>query len=177
MLWLGLLIAAICGYKPTSFPDLKNGEVLLTGILVASGYALGIMVDRIAREICEFFFDPKRRQGESARNEAEVRETRMENDIKTRSEVLGKEIEYNRSRLRICRSWALNFLFASAAFGIWNSRVTAVPLAKCSIIIAVGCTFSIGMFLVSRMLMVDHSKNLEKSSAYIESQASRESFK
>src|SRR5215831_14494516 len=116
LLWLGLLIAAIFGYKPNTFPDLNSGEVaLLTGLLVAAGYALGILVDRISREICSLLFGPRATQA--------THETRLENLIKTSSETLGKEIEYNRSRLRICRSWALNLLFASIAFEIWNSRV------------------------------------------------------
>lgn len=166
LLWLGLLLAAIFGYNPQSgLPDLNTGVLaVLTGFLTGFGYALGIVFDRISRNICGSLF--------KADLPADTLE-RMERVIKTSNEALSKEIEYNRSRFRVCRSWALNLLLACGAFALWNIRVGVVPFWKCVEVIAMGCTLSGVTLWAAWRLLRDYEINLQESVKFLTSQDSR----
>jgi hypothetical protein len=171
LLWLGLLLAAIFGYNPQSgLPDLNTGVLaLFTGF----GYALGIVVDRISRNIFEYLF--KRRKSHTELHAAAALET-MENVVLTSDEALARQMQYNRSRFRICRSWALNLFLVSGAFALWNIRVAAVPFWKCLAVISMGCALSCATLWIAWLLRRDYEINLQKSFNFIMSKRSRGEF-
>ena len=76
------------------------------------------------------------------------------------SETLGRQIQYNRSRLRICRAWVLNVFLASIAFVVWNARVGAVPFFPALILVGTGLAVCLLLGWTARALSRDHYINV-----------------
>jgi hypothetical protein len=84
--------------------------------------------------------------------------------ILTNSEELNFQIKYNRSRLRICRSWVINFFLIAVASAVWAytwkpSALVLLPLL--SLFLA-----SIS-FLAWFKLSKDYYTNIQASYTYL----------
>jgi hypothetical protein len=115
--WMGVFAAAV--FRCTLYPPAAagTGELLAA---VAMAYVLGIMMDRIARELWgRFLFRPRRLHRTPTHD--------VERVICNKSERLWNTCVYNRSRLRICRAWTLNFALLAIAYAVWNARVNEHP--------------------------------------------------
>jgi hypothetical protein len=112
LVWLALFLATALGYSESSIdPRLLAPTVLLP--LLSFAYVLGILVDRAA-DWCFNSFDAKDRQryfGDSPDDYYEARRIMV-----VHGSVLWAHLEYGRSRLRICRGWALNAVLLWLAF-------------------------------------------------------------
>ena len=89
--------------------------------LVSLVYVLGIVVDRIADGIFEKFW------GNDIRNRVFADKNsyyRARSAIFSSSEAIAELLEYNRSRLRICRGWALNSVMLIIATNLYASLRT-----------------------------------------------------
>jgi hypothetical protein len=113
-LWLLLVVGAVFGLvlSPRTF-SLSTAELLP---LVAMTYVLGILMDRIAREVMGKFLSVPKPFDVIPIADAE----RL---ICEKSERLWSTCTYNRSRLRICRAWSANFALLALAYAAWNIRV------------------------------------------------------
>ena len=104
--------------------------------------------------------------------EKEVKDETMSASMKeryilTNSEELSAQITYNRSRLRVCRSWIINFLLIAISSGIWGfsislSQYILFPLT--CIILAI-VTFSVWIKLAE-----DYYENIEQTFAFLAKQ-------
>jgi hypothetical protein len=154
--WLSLLIAAALGYRfDEGIPKLDTSLLVVFGGVAC---VLGIVVDRLA-------YAPLKpiegAQSNAIVGGAGYREPEeMERDVLVSSEVLARQVQYNRSRLRICRAWVVNALLISVAFVVWNVRVGVVPLLPSLVAVGVGFSVCILMAWATRALVRDHYKNV-----------------
>jgi hypothetical protein len=129
-------------------------------------------MDRLAFE----FFKPLERMHERALRQKPgipSPET-IERLILISSKALGQQIQYNRSRLRICRAWALNGLLTTFAFAAWNLRVAAVAPPLCIILVASGLVVSVMIGWVAFAISRDHYNNLSQSYRFLTDESVRD---
>lgn len=168
--WLGLFIAGILKKKITLPGD---GNRLLP--LVALVYVLGIVTDRPIRDFfipmvetkanAEVFTSEKIKRIKAIAPFIEENNLTMELEkyIRSHSDPLAAKIDYNRSRLRICRSWVLHFLLIGPVFLFWNARVKAVS-RRAALAIAVVTLCLSGLTLRTTWLLArDHQRDLAES--------------
>jgi len=163
VLWLSLAVASIFGYRfNKGFPQV---DPLLLIALGGIAYLLGIVIDRLAFSI--FGIIEKKNQelvlGKSGMPTARV----IERYILLNSDKLASQILYNRSRLRICRAWILNFALITLAFTGWNLRVKALSFSQWFGI----TTLSIGLCFLTAWIALtlsrDHYKNILESYEFL----------
>ncbi|MEM6796637.1 MAG: hypothetical protein AAF725_21880, partial [Acidobacteriota bacterium] len=127
LIWLALLFASVLGYdlSAASSGTLSLGTVVP---ILSLGYVSGILVDRLA----DWTFDslwPRRH--ENAYREAGLDEGAEEEDgastfyrdrrwLVLEAPRLWQFIEYGRSRLRIARGWALNWILLAATISLYS---------------------------------------------------------
>jgi hypothetical protein len=146
--WLLLFAAAALGWQPPqSFPHL-GGEALVP--LSALSYVLGIIVDRIARELFG------RVLSNASAHAAGTPLADSERLICEKSERLWNTCVYNRSRFRICRAWILNFAMIAVAYATWNARVGIHAWRHSAAIIALACLCSLLAAWVTARLNRDY---------------------
>src|SRR5215475_13314350 len=126
VLWLALAVAAIFGYRFNK--GVPHNEPRFLVALGGIAYHLGIVIDRFAYSMFSIF--EKKNQalvlGKSGLPAARV----IEKYILLNSDKLAYQILYNRSRLRVCRAWILNFALITLAFTGWNLRVKALSFSQ-----------------------------------------------
>lgn len=172
--WLALLIAAITGYSFSVFPP-QAGTPLAVGATVGIVYVLGIVADRLVRRL--FGATVERAAKRRVFTDARVQHVttlapyidkdnlpmEIEKFVRAHSEALGKKIDYNRSRFRICRAWVLHFAFIALVFPIWASRSSVCGAG--AIVTVTGIL--LGLFAltlcVAVLLATDHQKDLLES--------------
>ena len=126
--WIILFVAAAFGWALSPHAaTLGAGE---TAAVTVMAYVLGIIMDRIARALWgAFLFRPDHIHGTKTEDAERV--------ICSKSERLWNTCVYNRSRLRICRAWTLNFALLAITYAVWNARVHAHPWEHSTAIILV----------------------------------------
>jgi hypothetical protein len=114
-LWMAFLTAAIFGL---SFQEIVTNTNVFTLVpIVGLVYVLGIIVDRLGYGL---FSNPEARILKGMlKPDSTPSLNEMEKFVLTNSEKLGLQVSYNRSRLRICRSWCINFFLIGVTTGIW----------------------------------------------------------
>jgi hypothetical protein len=144
--WVVLLVLTVFGYNPVSLDLLKSPTVAVATLPII--YVLGIITDRMADAIFEWKWDRNLKATSCGSRENYERAKRS---IVHRSDKLAELMEYGRSRLRICRGWALNsvltiivlnvFLWSSPDLGLNKVRLSTF----CStglLLLAIGAWFS-----------------------------------
>lgn len=171
--WVALFVAAIMGSKldPAVFKD----NPALLGLLTAAAYVLGIVVDRLARGIFMPTLEVRARRAvfteERIRRirelapfiEADKLTMEIEKLIRAGSEALAAKIDYNRSRLRICRAWVWHFLLLAVAFVCWNVRLTVFQSWEVAGLVTLDLLFAGLALRATCLLAVDHQKDLAES--------------
>jgi hypothetical protein len=161
--WLSLLVAAALGYRfDEGIPKLDPSLLVALG---GVAYVLGIVVDRLAYALLGPIERAQSNAIVAGAGYPEPQE--MERDVLASSEALGRQVQYNRSRLRICRAWAINALLVSVAFVVWNVRVRVVPLRPSLVLVAAGLSVCILMAWTTRALVRDHYKNIFASYEFL----------
>ena len=156
VVWLAFLLAAVLNYRFDGQIPEPNGFML--AMFTGAAYVTGIVVDRLARLAFGGMSDKHRTALLPSASYPSVE--MMERFIIVSADSLGQQIQYNRSRLRICRAWTRNFLLVGATFTGWNIRVGAVNprawmvLATCVLILAAATAW------VTILLSRDHYANL-----------------
>jgi hypothetical protein len=165
--WLSLLLAAAFGYRfDAGIPKLDASSLVALG---AVAYVLGIVVDRMAYALLKPV--EKAQSGEIIERAHHPDAQEMERYILVSSDALGKQIQYNRSRLRICRAWVLNALLVLLAFVIWDVRVGSLPFVLSLALVGIGLAVCVVMAWTVRALLRDHYKNLLGSYDFLKKNA------
>jgi hypothetical protein len=158
-IWLALLLGAVLGYRVQE--GLPKFDTPALVALAAVAYVLGIVVDRLARNA---FRSLEARLSKRILGTEDLPAPHLlEREVLAASEILGFQIQYNRSRYRICRAWVFNSAFITLAFIAWSLRVRAVGLWEGLVLAAAGallCTFSAW---AACTLARDHYNNLKES--------------
>jgi hypothetical protein len=146
MAWLVLLAAALFGFSPSGLGEHLFSLAALFPVL-ALAYVLGILVDRIADWMLEKW-DRKHLQeffGED--RDAYFRDRRT---LITGAPALWNHLEYGRSRLRICRGWALNAALLLLSFNLFLIFGQKAPsLSPIQIL-----CFNLGLLLVAALCIL-----------------------
>lgn len=171
--WLALFLAAILGYRFDT--DLLQENPALIGTLTAIVYVLGIVVDRLVRDLfmptleakaMRSVFTPERigriKAIAPGIDEGNL-SMEMEKFIRANSESLAHKIDYNRSRLRICRAWVLHFALIGVGFTWWNYRVQLVDAATQVWLLSGDVLLMVLTWRVAYLLARDHHKDLIES--------------
>ncbi len=114
--WIMLLVLTIFGWQWINLNSIVAAVSAISALSLI--YVLGIVFDRVADTIFEKICGEKLRS-KFFKSTADYYNSRRV--ILTRAERLSTLLEYGRSRLRICRGWAVNsilLLIASQSF-IW----------------------------------------------------------
>jgi hypothetical protein len=137
--WSTVLAVAVFGTAWLSvLADLE--AVVVAAPVLAVAYLLGIVVDRVA----DAAFEPavRRYKRKTFVDEAAYVAARRATDD---DELLARRFEYGRSRLRICRGWALNCAVAIPALTFLvlpDVPTTLVPLLLGTAVLLGGCLFA-----------------------------------
>lgn len=142
-------------------PKIEKIDTSILIVLGSMAYVLGIAVDRLARTL--FGFAEKVLAKDRLPNPEEI-----ERRILVSSEALTRQIQYNRSRLRICRAWAFNLLLALPAFVAWNLSVGAMRSVSCWLVVGIGFLICALMAGTAWVLSADYDKNLRDSCKFLE---------
>lgn len=140
--------------------------------LLSVAYVVGIVVDRLTWTAFRFVEDYHRNQVFGDDQEPSVEE--REAYILVTSQPLHEQIVYNRSRLRICRSWVLNFALIAVFSGIWAIQQTAWSIAA---IAFSGLTLSCLAAYVAYTLARDYYTNIRQSYDFLMKHKNLESKK
>ena len=172
-MWLTLFVAGIFKYKFDA--NLFQENPALTGTLVAIVYVLGVVVDRVIRGIFMPTLEKKAKRGVFTKAitghilkiAPYIREDNLsmelEKFIRTKSDVLASKIDYNRSRLRICRAWVVHFVLIAASLTWWHFRVSIVGLDTYLWLVGADILFLVLTWRTTYLLTRDHQKDLEES--------------
>jgi hypothetical protein len=171
--WVVLFVAAALGYRVDY--DVARIEPSLIVVLVGVAYVLGIATDRLAYALFRKVEERIEKHVARSRDDlATTREesdpagaTQMENYVLTSSEVLGVKIQYNRSRLRICRAWVVNTLAAAVAVVVWDLRVGSLPLTMLLIVVGAILAMCLLLLWATLALLRDHHTNVIESYSFL----------
>jgi xanthine/uracil permease len=159
-IWLALGAAAVVHYSPHQQLPALDQPIIAAGVGVA--YVTGILVDRIARRL----FEPLERChqsrifGEDPQPSPEDRERY----VHARGSALGDQILYNRSRLRICRAWTLNFALIALGSWIWGVQQQLWSITLVATTSLVLCCIS---GVTANSLVRDHWRNVRASYEFL----------
>jgi uncharacterized membrane protein YciS (DUF1049 family) len=171
--WLALFLAAILSYKFDTM--ILTDNKALIGTLIAIVYVLGIVMDRLIRGLFvstleararkRIFSDEKVKHIKAIAPHIDECNLSMELEkfIRSQSQSLAGKIDYNRSRLRICRAWVLHFFLIGISFVCWNARVHVLPWTTAVWLIGVDALFLIFTWRATCLLAEDHQKDLIES--------------
>lgn len=125
ILWLFLLILSVFGFKWVPWEQISSSTWLIP--LLSVTYVLGIITDRFADSIFKVWDRPLRRA--KFVDSAQYHEAR--NYVYSHaSEIVVDLFEYGRSRLRICRGWAVNCPLLAIAVSVFvATRLQYLPLS------------------------------------------------
>lgn len=112
--WLAMLMLSAFGYSDVLPSQIFSIPALLP--VIALVYVLGILTDRIADILFEKLFINSIRKKYYANTKQHFEDRRT---ILVYSERLSELLEYGRSKLRIVRGWALNFLLILVSLNIF----------------------------------------------------------
>lgn len=171
--WLALFLAAILSYKFDTM--ILTDNKALIGTLIAIVYVLGIVMDRLIRGMFTSTLEERARR--KVFNDERVKHVKdlaphidehnlsmeIEKFIRAHSQSLASKIDYNRSRLRICRAWVLHFFLIGISFACWNARVDVLPWSRAIWLIGVDILLFIFTWRATVLLAEDHQKDLVES--------------
>ncbi len=171
---LVILGAAFFGYEPAYFFfGALSTKTALPAIAVA--YLLGIVTDRAADRLFE---RPDRRYRKEFFGDDKARYFDARRTLIVHAPALWEHLEYGRSRLRICRGWALNavlLLVAVDAFAF--ARLTAMVTSMWNIVAGNVFLVLFGILCAYcwRELARKEYQKIRRQSAWIEKQQEGES--
>jgi hypothetical protein len=172
--WVALFVAAAFGYR-VEYDAAAIEPALLVVLLGGIAYVLGIAVDRLAYALFRRIEEKVERQVARSRTGAatpglgaELADAKqMEYYVLTRSEVLGGKIQYNRSRLRICRAWVVNAFATSVGFVVWSLRAGSLSFGSSLVIAGAIITLCLLVLWATLALLRDHHTNVMESYLFL----------
>ncbi len=159
-IWLFFLVAAVLG-MPIENSLFKVSPISLPSF-IGIIYVFGIILDRI----CYSLFSKLNRRVSLHEPEKPPLEDR-ERFILEKSDTLKLQINYDRSRSRICRAWVLNFSMISVSFFVWNLKIGFFPIIKATFLSLVLFFLASCSYYVWLKLSCDHQNNIKFSYDYL----------
>ncbi|HRQ40178.1 MAG TPA: hypothetical protein PLD25_19885 [Chloroflexota bacterium] len=167
--WTILLVLSIFGvdWLPNSWSSLNNWNALVTIIVLATWYTLGIISDRIASVLFSGFANPKKTLQKFAvvRNMAQISDKDIRVAIMYQEEKVSSYLEYFRSRARIVRATTLNLLlitvFGSAFVLSRCSQIGCMPKASTlMLIIGMGALLTLTSWIIHGVIEIGYENRM-----------------
>jgi len=170
MTWIYLLLAASFTISLPSNPILA---VPITAVI----YVVGVISDRLYRKVSFVLMEKKYVNATWADNLSRTNHKReltnlsadnamvIEKFIRFRSDQLGRKIDYNRSRLRVCRAWTINMPLIGISFIIWSYFEGLFENFLCSSVLSLVFTMicTLACWKTAITLSQDHINDLVES--------------
>lgn len=115
VIWLVMAIAGLLGLNLNDI--LSKVDIVTLAPIAGLAYVFGIIVDRIGYKLFSSKRDKIMKEYIGFTTPYQIIKY-----IADRSEPLRSRLEYNRSRIRVCRSWIINFSFISVVSFLWMSH-------------------------------------------------------
>ena len=160
VIWLGFLAAAFV--RPSLQDLVSNTNLLTLAPIIGVAYVLGIIVDRLGYSI--FAGPEKRLRSRTFGEESSPLFSEKTHFILTHSDELSRQMAYNRSRLRVCRAWSLNFFLMGVTAGIWVYSANMVSLLPLPLI---SMGLGVAALITWRKLAIDYYRNVQSSYAFL----------
>jgi hypothetical protein len=168
VLWMAFLIAAI--FKLSIQDIVTKTNVFTLAPILGLAYVLGIIIDRLGYSLYS------RAEGRILKRIVKQNSTYPLSDqekfILLKSEELSRQLTYNRSRLRVSRSWSINFFMIAIASGIWSyTSCMSYPffLPLLSLILTIAC------LLTWQKLVKDYYTSVQATYAFLIKQEMKKS--
>jgi hypothetical protein len=168
--WLLFFIFSVFGYRWT-YPvisSLKGWEALITIILIAFCYTLGIFIDRFSDAIFSVF-SPKKLLLKSnwIKNKAKIAVSDSRIFMLLKENKVEEYLQYIRHRIRIARSTAINmFLITITLILFLFSRVNDLSAITLILIFISGLLISFISFLLLGVLELTQERRMEQIKLY-----------
>jgi hypothetical protein len=165
MVWIALIALAIAQPREADIQRLaalKDWVALITAVVLAFAYGLGIVVDRVSDSLFNTLLkaEPKRDSTEhpdpAKRNEArekeEARIVRLRLHVLARGDKVTDFIEYIRSRIRVARSTTINLALTTVSAEAFLLTCTrASPWQVSASVFALGSLTAVAAFAAFRI--------------------------
>jgi hypothetical protein len=116
--WIGLFVLSFLSYDATILEKLTKSSVAALPAL-ASVYLLGIVIDRLA----DGLFNALRVEAKRTRYYAAGHQHFHDrNFVLAKGQEFAKQLEYSRSRQRICRGWVVNSVVLALSLNVFLLR-------------------------------------------------------
>jgi len=166
--WVGMLILSLFGVESISLESLSSYPVLVT--LLTMAYLLGIISDRAA----DFAFDKLFSNSLRIRHFGQKREYQdARRLVFNTSDRLADMHDYGRTRIRICRGWALNAVLIALSLNVLlHSRFLQADWFEAAriwgtvgfVLLSVSCWWSWRMLCSTEYLKIsEHAKFLRSN--------------
>jgi 8-oxo-dGTP pyrophosphatase MutT (NUDIX family) len=140
--WLSLFIVAAVGSSGIHWSRLASFGALLTLVILAAAYVLGVVIDRFSDTVVLAVYRLWRPRPVDMPNDIDhMRLTLLKED-----DGVAKQLEYQRSRMRVARSTVLNLIILAPALGLFlsfrtnaDSAILAGSLA--AVLLTAGLTY------------------------------------
>jgi hypothetical protein len=144
LFWLLFLITSFLGYSWINFDKIPSVIAIVPSLVLA--YVLGILVDRLA-DWSFRTWDRKIRMVQLTEKSNICEDyQRVRTIVFDSSESLRDWFYYGRSRVRICRGWAINFIFILVTANLFTSMQLSLIELKFKIYVILNSIIS--MFLL-----------------------------
>lgn len=163
--WVVLLVLSVFGWNWVPTERVFSSVALVP--LLSLIYVFGIVTDRIADALFENWWTEDIRKKSFPDVEDYYMAQRL---ILTRSERFSKLLEYGRSRLRICRGWALNSMLIAIALNIfiWSRLGNSSLTFSLSLFGTVTCLlFAIASWFTWKKLSVTENRKMKEQAAFL----------
>jgi len=133
--WLALVLLSVFGTEWIDLGSVKDFATLVTFVVLALAYVLGIIVDRLADTLLNYFEDTSLGdsiKGALSKNTPPPKEpglAKMRMTVMEASDGLTRFLDYQRSRWRIARATVLNLVIAGPAAALYLGVGTNVDRA------------------------------------------------
>ncbi|MFN2516555.1 MAG: hypothetical protein ABR556_10125 [Pyrinomonadaceae bacterium] len=164
--WVVLLVLSVFGWNWVPTERIFSSVALVP--LLSLIYIFGIVTDRIADALFENWWNEDIRKKTFPNVEDYFVAQRL---ILTRSERFAKLLEYGRSRLRICRGWALNSMLIAIALNIfiWSRLANSSLTFSLSLFGTTACLlFAIASWYTWKKLSVTEYRKMKEQAAFLE---------
>jgi hypothetical protein len=156
--WVTLGVLTVLGYSWIRLDLVTSLPALIPTIAIL--YVLGIITDRLADRLFQPVADHLRARAFRSREDYE----KARDLVYSHSSLVGL-IEYNRSRLRVCRGWIVNCAASILAFGgfVWAQAPPNWPQPKVLAVVFVVLTLvGLGAFQAWYQLTIDSFRRLSQ---------------
>lgn len=162
--WLTIVVLGVAKKEAVIPAGLGDWSTLITLLIVALAYVLGVLMDRISDSVFKLIeHEPVQKEGDPP-----VSVKRL--TVASRSEPVSRFLEYVRSRLRIARATSLNLALTTLAVAFWLARKNHGPWRVVVALVLGAIAASIALWVARRISKTYYERLTEAYELLLEKQ-------